>query len=199
MEYVVDACVRETEELFELAKSWFHQCRSNPFLALEIQRGYYFEIGVFDGNVMNIALDENAEETRIFVSEDNEGSVLLTLPQQHHWESDISVEKPPKWVRMAFNRFCGQGGLVLHCLPYWDGKFSLSEVAAFLNRPVAEVAKDVLEADANRLDTGQQVLALSVDMTAESPADWMVDIRGFLLGSLYTEYPREIYGGMVRR
>ena len=72
-------------------------------------------------------------------------------------------------------------------------------MAAFLNRPVAEVAKDVLEADANRLDTGQQVLALSVDMTAENPANWMVDIRGFLLGSLYTEYPREIYGGMVRR
>ena len=198
MEYVVDACVRETEELFELAKSWFHQCRSNPFLALEIQRGRYLEIDVFDGNVMNIALDENAEETRIFVSEDNEGSVLLTLPQQHHWESDISVEKPPKWVCMAFSRFCGQGQ-ISHYLPYWEGKFSLSEVAAFLNRPVAEVAKDVLEADANRLDTGQQILALSVDMTAENPACWMVDIRGFLLGSLYTEDPPEFYGGMVRR
>ena len=199
MEYVVAASVREPEELLELAQSWFRRFRSNPFLVLEIRRGSHLDIGVFDGNVMNFELNENTEDKRNFISEDNEGSVLLTLPQQHHWESDISVEKPPKWVRMAFNRFCGQGGLVLHCLPYWDGKFSLSEVAAFLNRPVAEVAKDVLEADANRLDTGQQVLALSVDMTAENPANWMVDIRGFLLGSLYTEYPREIYGGMVRR
>lgn len=198
MEYVVAASVREPEELLELAQSWFRRFRSNPFLVLEIRRGSHLDIGVFDGNVMNFELNENTEDTRIFISEDDEGSVSLTLPQQHHWECDLFVDEPPKWVRMAFTRFCGQGQ-IFDYFPYWDGKFSLSEVAAFLNRPVAEVAKDVLEADANRLDTGQQILALSVDMTAENPADWMVDIRGFLLGSLYTEDPPEVYGGMVRR
>jgi hypothetical protein len=198
MEYVVNPSIRDAAELLELAKKWLFKFRTNPFWTLQVQRNQWLDISVFDDAVMNCALSKNAEETRVFVQEDGEGNILLTLPQIHHWERDDSVVQPRQWVLLAFNRFCS--GDDIHWLQhFWHGRFSLREVADFLKRPVADVVQDVLKADANRLDTGQQILALSVDRSDADPAEWEVDIRGFMLGSLYTEDLPEISGVMVPR
>ena len=198
MEFVVDPCIRNADELLELAKCWFLEFRANPFWTLEIQLGRQTEITVFDGDVMSCSLNKKAEEARTHDYEDGEGNISLILPQLHHWESEFSDNKPSQWIRMAFNRFCGQGD-ISEIQRFWHGKFHLSEVAEFLNRSVEDVAQDILKADANRLDTGRQILALSVDKYGDDPAWWVVDIRGFLLGSLYTDEPPEIYGGLIPR
>lgn len=198
MEYVVTPSIRDAAELLELAKKLLFKFRTNPFWTLQVQRNQWLDISVFDGAVMNYALSKNAEETRVFVQEDGEGNILLTLPQIHHWENDKSVAQPHQWVRLAFNRFCS-GDDILWFQNVWHGRFSLREVADFLKRPLADVVQDVLKADADRLDTGQQILALSVNRSDVDPAEWAVDIRGFMLGSLYTEDLPEISGVMVPR
>lgn len=103
----------------------------------------------------------------------------------HHWGTIFDGVEVPKWVRMAYSDL-HEWPEVIPLLRFWDGSIRLDELAIFLKRPASEIVREIQTADANRFDIGQQILALSVNMNSTDPTDWWIDVRGFLLGTLYS-------------
>lgn len=185
MEYVVYANERESDQLLEIAKSRFAAFRSSPFWFLVFQNEGYAELGSADGAAIFCKLNLDASDECVYIQEDEWLSLSITLPQMHHWETKFDAADVPKWVRMAYSGLY-ESSEVFSLLRFWDAAIRLDELAGFLKRPVSEITREIQAADANRFDIGQQILALSVDMTSTDPSDWWIDVRGFLLGTLYS-------------
>ncbi len=185
MEYVVSANERNADQLLKTAKSWFFEFCSSPFWVLVFVKEGRFNLRRRDGGstIFKVNLDPADESVYIHDDDGPSPSISVTLPQIHHWEAEFE-KVVPGWVDQAF------GGLyevadIFDVLRFWDGQINVGELAVFLKRPVFEIAQGIQSTYANQLDAGQQILALSVDMAEPDPKDWLVDIRGYLLGTLY--------------
>ena len=185
MEYVVYANEHEADQLLKIAKSRFAKFRNNPFWFILFQKEGYAELGSADGASIYCQLNMDATDERVYIHEYEWLSLSLTLPQMHHWGSVFDTAEVPQWVRMAYSDM-DEWPEVFPLLRFWNGDIRLDELAGVLKRPVSEIAQEIQSADANRFDIGQQILALSVDMAPPDPKDWLIDIRGFLLGTLYS-------------
>ena len=187
MEYVVYAKERNADQLLKTAKSWFVEIRSSPFWVLIFEEERRVQIRGEDGvsTFFKVNLDPADESVYIHDDDGPPSSISVTLPQIRHWETEFD-KVVPGWVDQAF------GGIykvadIFDLLRFWDGQINVGELSIFLKRPVFEIAQDIQNAHANQFDTGQQILTLSVDMTEPDPKDWLVDIRGYLLGTLYSQ------------
>ena len=185
MEYFVYAKKHDADQLLEIAKSTFAEFRSNPFWLTVFQKAAYAEVGSADGSVIYCQLNSDATDDSVHIHEYERLSLSLTLPQMHHWGTIFDGVEVPKWVRMAYSDL-HEWPEVIPLLRFWDGSIRLDELAIFLKRPASEIVRDIQTADANRFDIGQQLLALSVSMNSTDPTDWWIDVRGFLLGTLYS-------------
>jgi hypothetical protein len=185
MEYVIYANERQTDQLMEIAESHFSMFRSSPFWFLVFQNKAYAELSSEDGAAICCKLNMDADDECVYIQEDEWLSLSITLPQMHHWETKFETEGVPKWVRMAYSDM-HEWSEVFPLLRFWDASVRLDELAIFLKRPASEIVREIQTADANRFDIGQQILALSVNMNSTDPTDWWIDVRGFLLGTLYS-------------
>ena len=186
MEYVVSANERNADQLLKTAKSWFFEFCSSPFWVLVFVKEGRFNLRRRDGGstIFKVNLDPADESVYIHDDDGPHSSISVTLPQIHHWETEFD-KVVPGWVDQTFVGMYKVAD-IFDLLRFWDGQINVGELSIFLKRPVFEIAQDIQNADANQFDIGQQILALSVDMAPPDPKDWLIDIRGFLLGTLYS-------------
>ena len=172
--------------LRNVGRTAYANMRQNPVATAGMERGNSVSTYVDADIDVRVRISQKSEGPDVSVVERSIDLVEVILPKTEHWAEQYGVVAAPTWLEFATKTDLMDhsfGGLER----IFFSDFTLKEIALLQGCDIRDIVEKIQSAEADLTDFANQLLAASVRKPDVDPAQWVVDIRGFVLSMVIAD------------
>lgn len=181
--------------LHDIGRKAYANLRQNPVAKAGIERGNAVYTYMDDDINVQVSISKKSEGPDVSVVERSIDLVEVNLPKAEHWAAQYGVVDAAPWLQLVTTSTLMDNSFV-EMQRIFFSHFTLAHVAQVWGKKIQELEEMVTAVHVAPSCLADQVLAASVVMTGDDPSGWDVDIRGFVLSMVITQFPSDGLTGL---